>query len=103
MSEHSERKQLPPNPDENVSKIARVLALDINKFPEYRQNSSFSWQRDGSRYALHSVQDAIRRGYLTLDDFKSVIDFGAGGGGPTFLLDQICKITGGKVEALEND
>jgi len=38
-----------------------------------------------------------------VDHFRHVVDFGAGGGGPTFLLDQICKITGGSVEAMENN
>lgn len=103
MSELGKTKSFPPNSEEDSSKIARILALDVEQFPEFRQNPSFAWQRDGSRYALHAIQDAIRRGYLNLSDFKHVIDFGAGGGGPTFLLDQICKITGGRVEALEND
>ncbi len=103
MSEQGEDILSPPQSEGKPSKIARILALDIEQFPEFRQQSAFAWQRDGSRYALHTMQDALRRGYLNLDDFAHVIDFGAGGGGPTFLLDQICKIIGGRVEALEND
>jgi len=103
MGEQGETRSLPPDSERDADKIARILALDIRQFPQYREDPSFAWQRDGSRYALHAVQDAVRRGFLTPDHFRQVVDFGAGGGGPTFLLDQICKITGGSVEAMENN
>ncbi len=86
-----------------TSRIARILALDIVNFPEFKRNPYFAWQRDASRYTLHALQEALKRGYLNLSDFQRVFDFGAGGGGPTFILDQICKIIGGNVEALETN
>jgi hypothetical protein len=103
MDKTGETDPVIPDSEDESSMMARILELDIEQFPDFRQNPYFSWQRDGSRYSLKAIQDALRRGLLHLADFDHVVDFGAGGGGPTFLVDQICKTTGGQIEALEND
>ncbi len=84
-------------------KLAQILNLDVAQFPQFRSDPAFTWQRDGSRYSLHAMQEAIKHGHLNLSDFRRVMDFGSGGGGPTFMLNEICNIAGGSVEALETN
>ena len=82
-------------------KVNQILTLDINQFPELKRVHFLG--RDAARYSLNSIQEAFRRGLLNLNNFRNVVDFGAGTGGPAFVLERVCQIAGGKLVALEQD
>lgn len=81
--------------------IREILAFDINQFSELKNAHFLS--RDMARYALNVIQEAFRQGFLNLQHFRNVVDFGAGTGAPTLVLQRICELAGGNLVALENN
>jgi hypothetical protein len=81
-------------------KLDYVLSLDINQFPELRTKVNFIG-RDMARRAVNVLREAFQRGDLNFADLRNVVDFGAGQGEPTFIFNEMCKLIGGKIAALE--
>ena len=76
-----------------------VLQIDIGKHPTFAEFDSLG--QGSAKRAINSLQAAIREGYLNVGKVKRILDFGAGRGGPTFVLTRVAKVIGADVEAIE--
>jgi SAM-dependent methyltransferase len=83
-----------------IEKVNSILELSIEQFPEFEGMDYVSKMM--ARMAFNVVQESLREGSLKPDNFRSVLDFGAGYGAPTLILQKVCDVVGGRVTAVEN-
>src|SRR3989344_7989374 len=76
-----------------------VLQIDIGKHPAFAKFDSLG--QGSAKRAINSLQVAIRMGYIDIGKVKRILDFGAGRGGPTFVLARVAEVIGADVEAIE--
>jgi len=76
------------------------LLTDVRKNPLFSGLHSF--EQWGAATAETVLQLADGLGYIDLSKSRSILDFGAGSGGPTLSLVALAEANGGSVEAIES-
>ncbi len=78
-----------------------VRRIDVEAHPDFQGLNVL--QRSGAKWATTALQLAVGMDYIDPARVKRIMDFGAGGGGPTFGLVRIGEAIGAEVEAVEQN